>query len=405
MYQRLIIGTVVLFLATAFPALAQIGFPSCAGQPVLTGDQSGTVNVDAYATFTSYGDTIDTSGGTGCTEVADLPDSVVCFEPSNPCTVTARFITPIGTDSTLNVLTGCSSAPTECLASERGETGEIGTETLLSEGLHCYVGSALDGPVGTRFEFDNLAACGTLAGGGGGGGGGGGELDEYYFIPAAARAAGAGSSFFVTDVDVNNSGRWAATYKFLWLPRDTNNASPAESGEFTLGPGVSIRYKDVLAEVFNIGSGDTAVGALAIVSNSPDLLFMSRTFNSSDDGTFGQAIIGIEEDDLIRAGERRRVLFMTENDDFRSNLGFQNGTDGPITVMWERYRADGTSINAGQTQLPPWGNTQWNRVFSDEKPIEAAYIDVWTNTSGGRFAVYGSVLDSATSDPTTVPGQ
>jgi len=402
MNQRLIFGTVVLFLVTAAPALAQIGFPSCDGQPVLTGDQAGTVNVGAYASFTSYGDTIDTSGGTGCTEVADLPDSVVCFEPANPCTVTARFITPSGTDSTLNVLTGCSVSPTECLASERGDDGEIGAETMLSEGLHCYVGSAMDGPISARFEFDNLAACGTLAGGGGGGGSG---LDEIYFIPAAARAAGAGSSFFVTDVDVNNSSRWLATYKFLWLPRDTNNVSPAESGEFTIGAGVSIRYEDVLAQVFGIGDGTAAVGALAIVSDNPDLLFMSRTFNASDEGTFGQAIVGIEENDLIKAGQRRRVLFMTENDAFRSNLGFQNGKDTPVTVKWERFRADGTSINTGETFLPPWGNTQWNRVFNDSKPIEAAYVDVWTETSGGAFAVYGSVLDSATSDPTTVPGQ
>jgi hypothetical protein len=132
---------------------------------------------------------------------------------------------------------------------------------------------------------------------------------------------------------------------------------------------------------------------------------MSRTFNSSSDGTFGQAIVGIQESDLIPAGEKRRVLFMTENDDFRSNLGFQNGTDTPLTVNWERFRADGTSINTGQTLLRPLGNTQWNRVFNDQKPIEAAYVDVWTDTSGGAFAVYGSVLDGATSDPTTVPGQ
>ena len=74
-------------------------------------------------------------------------------------------------------------------------------------------------------------------------------------------------------------------------------------------------------------------------------------------------------------------------------------------MKWNRYRADGTSIDTGETFLPPWGNTQWNRVFNDSKPIEAAYVDVWTETSGGRFAVYGSVLDAATSDPTTVPGQ
>lgn len=406
MKRILRICTPVMALLIASPAMAQIGFPSCTGQPVLSGDQSGTVSVSAFASFTAYTDTIDTSGGSGCTEVAGLPDSVVCFEPSNPCTVTVRFITPTGTDSTLNAVTGCSETPSACLDSQRGDGGQIGFETALSDTLHCYVGSAADSPTTARFEFDNLASCGTLAGGGGGGGGGGGSgLDWVYFIPAAARAAGAGASFFVTDVDVNNSSRWAASFKFLWLPRDTNNISPSESATFTIGPGVSIRYKDVLAEVFGIGSGTSAVGALAILSDSRDLLFMSRTFNQSDEGTFGQAIIGVSEDDLIPAGQRRRVLFMTENDDFRSNLGFQNGTDRPLTVSWERFRADGTVVNSGETRLPPWGNTQWNRVFNDEKPIEAAYVDVWTDTGGGLFAVYGSVLDGATSDPTTVPGQ
>ena len=393
-------AALLAFLITS-PALAQTGFPSCTGQPVLTGDFTGTVTVDGFATFTSYSDVIDTSSGGGCTEIAGLHDSVVCFEPSNPCTVTARFISPAGTDATLNVISGCESAPSSCLASDADASGQLDTETMLGSGLHCFVGSASDSPNEARFEFDNLAGCGTLLGGGGGGD----DLDRLYFIPAAARASGAGTSFFVTDVDVNNSGNTDATFKFLWLPRDTNNSAPVESTEFTIGAGVSIRFKDVLAEVFNVTGNTTALGALAVLSDSRDILFMSRTFNQGEEGTFGQALVGVKENDLIRAGDRKRVLFMTENGDFRSNLGFQNGTESPLTIQWQRFSADGTVINSGQTQLPPWGNTQWNRVFNDQKPIEAAYVDVWTNTSGGAFAVYGSVLDAATSDPTTVPGQ
>ena len=236
--------------------------------------------------------------------------------------------------------------------SASGERAWLLQGSLLRRPLRAWRLGPDGAPVGARFEFDNLSTCGTLAGGGGGGGGGGGELDEIYFIPAAARAAGSGSSFFVTDVDVNNSGRWTATYKFLWLPRDTNNAEPAESGEFTIGPGVSIRYKDVLAQVFNVGGGATAVGALAILSDSSDLLFMSRTFNSSDEGTFGQAIVGIEEDDLIRAGERRRVLFMTENDEFRSNPGLHNGPARPTRAALTRL-PNLVSISTN------WGKVAW----------------------------------------------
>ena len=44
-------------------------------------------------------------------------------------------------------------------------------------------------------------------------------------------------------------------------------------------------------------------------------------------------------------------------------------------------------------------------LAGDAGPIEvvqAAYVDLWTETPGGAFACYGSVLDAATSDPTTV---
>jgi hypothetical protein len=41
-------------------------------------------------------------------------------------------------------------------------------------------------------------------------------------------------------------------------------------------------------------------------------------------------------------------------------------------------------------------------IFGDDAPVEGGYIDVWTETEGASFDAYGSVLDNATSDPTTV---
>ena len=38
-------------------------------------------------------------------------------------------------------------------------------------------------------------------------------------------------------------------------------------------------------------------------------------------------------------------------------------------------------------------------------PIEAGYVDVWTDTEGASIYCYGSVLDNLTSDPTTIPPQ
>lgn len=229
-----------------------------------------------------------------------------------------------------------------------------------------------------------------------------GALSEFYFIPAAARAGGALGSFYKTDVDVQNAGDGMAAYQFLWLPRDTDNSMPAASDIFTLDAGVAMRYVDVLGEVFGVEDGTDALGALALLSDSSDIKLFSRTYNVTDDGTFGQAIPGFAASELIMEGERKRILFFTENGDYRSNIGILNGTGSEMTIAWARYLADGTMVEEATADLPPWGNVQLNRVFSGEAPVEGAYIDVWTDTPGAAFMAYGSVLDNGTSDPTTV---
>lgn len=225
------------------------------------------------------------------------------------------------------------------------------------------------------------------------------NLTEMVLLPAAANAAGDVGSFFVTTADVHNSGASSAAFRLLWLPRGSDNSAPTESALYRLEPGETLRFENLLQEAFGV---EEALGAVAALTDSPDLKIMSRTFNQSDDGTFGQSIPGVAEGDLTPAGARVRILFLTENDAFRSNLGLVNGTDSSLTIQWELFAADGTSLKTGSMTLPPMGNTQLNRVLADFAPIEAAYADVWTDTGGGVFTCYGSVLDEVSSDPTTV---
>jgi len=224
-------------------------------------------------------------------------------------------------------------------------------------------------------------------------------LTEMLFIPAAANAEGSGGSFFVSTADVHNAGVDTASFRLLWLPRNTNNVMPEESAIFTLEPGAVRRFDNLLGDVFNAVG---AIGAVAVLSDSQDLKVMSRTFNDTEDGTFGQSIPGVAAADLIPAGAQARLLFLTENDEFRTNLGLVNGIGAPITVQWELFAADGASLDTGETQLRAWENRQILRVLADFAPIEAAYADVWTITTGGAFTCYGSVLDELSSDPTTV---
>jgi hypothetical protein len=228
-------------------------------------------------------------------------------------------------------------------------------------------------------------------------------LDHLQFVPAAAYAAGAAGSFYVTDVSVNNRDRGPASYSFTWLPRDSDNADPQVSETFTLEAGAEARYENVLNSVF--GAAEGALGAVALSSDSPELLVMSRTYNlpaAKVSGTFGQSLVAIPAAAMIPAGVTRRITFLAEGGDVRSNVGCQNGTDQAMTIMIELHDLAGTSLETASLTLGPWGNTQVNRVFADFEPV-SGYVDVWTETDGATFYCYGSVLDNGTSDPTTIP--
>jgi hypothetical protein len=230
-------------------------------------------------------------------------------------------------------------------------------------------------------------------------------MSTTYFVAAAALAAGAEGSFFQTDIDINNAGSSMATYQFLWLPRGQDNSSPTTSADFTLAAGASVRYENVLEEVF--GASPDVAGALAITSDSADLGIMSRTYNlptAKVAGTFGQAIPGVPADNLIMQGETQRIIFMSENDDLRANLGCVNGVNDTVRIIIDLYDDGGALLETRNMDLGPWSNDQFNQVFGAYSPVNG-YADVRANKAGAAYYCYGSVLDNETSDPTTINPQ
>jgi len=120
-----------------------------------------------------------------------------------------------------------------------------------------------------------------------------------------------------------------------WLPRGEDNSEPVVSRLFTLGADQGTRYRDVLGEVFGLDPDDAPFGALAIASDRDGGLAMARVFNRPQggaDGTFGQSIPGVPERAMIRQNQRLRILFMSEDNELRSNVGCQNGTAANLRV-------------------------------------------------------------------------
>jgi len=221
-------------------------------------------------------------------------------------------------------------------------------------------------------------------------------------VPAAAYSAGSEGSFFQTDVDLSNRGDQPVEFAMWWLPRGENNEDPIISETFVLAAGMGVRYTNILAEVFDLEPD--ALGALVIAASSSNLLAMSRTYNLAqtvDGGTFGQAMPAISLADMLASDERHRILFGSQNDAYRTNVGCINASDILTAVDVELFDAEGNSLSVERMRLDPWSNDQINRIFSDFAPING-WVDVSSPLPDATFYCYGSVLDNVTNDPTTI---
>ncbi len=222
------------------------------------------------------------------------------------------------------------------------------------------------------------------------------------FVPAAAVAAGAQGAFFSTDLELNNTGTQDAWVDIAWLPRGGDNSAPVQADTIALAAGRSVRFADVLGELF--GLGPDSFGALRLTASTGEVIAMSRTYNSPDGkaaGTFGQGLPAIPAAGMIAGVASQRIIFLSENPDSRANVGCVNGSSEPVRVSLAVFDDEGSLLETRSMNLGPYSNDQINRIFRNWAPING-YVDVSGDSVGARYYCYGSMLDNLTSDPTTI---
>jgi hypothetical protein len=232
---------------------------------------------------------------------------------------------------------------------------------------------------------------------------GGGSSCTPIWVAAAAAGEGFNGTQWRTDLAITNRGLVGIEYSIQLLPRGEDNGNAAMGETFNLGANQSVTYADAWT-VFG-GSGNT--GAINVcVNNAPMVGVSSRTYNVGGGGTFGQSVIGVAGDDdhLIGSGHRERIGFLSQDEDFRTNIGFMNAADAEVTIEVEFFSADGTSLGVDSITLAPLSNNQWNKAFErvTQTQVSGGYVDVWSDTAGASFLVYASVVDRHTGDPMTL---
>jgi hypothetical protein len=228
--------------------------------------------------------------------------------------------------------------------------------------------------------------------------------DAELFIATGAHGAGFNETVWRTDLEVHNYGTTQAQYAVLMLARGQDNTD-AQRVNFTLGPGVSVRYGDVLQDLFSF-DGQAALRIIPIVGS---IMVTSRTYNQSATGTYGQLVPAVPRARAIAYGQVGCIIGVSHEPSlqtaFRTNLGILNVSPGPITVEASFYLANGAQLGTVDTPLAAYEFVQLDKAFElvTPNPVADGYILVNTLTPGAKFLAYGSVVDNVTGDPVFIP--
>ncbi len=217
-------------------------------------------------------------------------------------------------------------------------------------------------------------------------------LGNYRMIPGSAHIQGAHGTSWRSDAVLHNPGPRAAAAALFFLEGGKDN-SQAVGRPVTVPAGGSLALDDFVLSTFG---RDGASGAVLVTSDEP-LLVTSRTYNDAASGTYGQLVPGISTAGAIRGDTVVRLIQLTRNGDFHTNIGFANATDTPLHVTVELHRADGTLIGSPDYTIPPMGFYQKTDILGTD--ADDAYAIVSSDTSGARYFTYASVVDNRSGDP------
>jgi hypothetical protein len=222
-------------------------------------------------------------------------------------------------------------------------------------------------------------------------------------VVTAARIPGLSGTQWVTDLELFNPAANAVNALVYYLPRDTDNSTPARRA-VTVPAGQAVRLANVVGQLFDLS---TSAGALTVSCAQP-LLVTSRTYTTSQFGTLGQFVPGLGEQAALTTGQDARLIQLTRNAGYRTNIGFESITAQPISITVALSRATGEFLGMRTFALQPFGSAQATEIFPQlgVETVDDGFAVVRSDTAGARFFTYAAVVDNASGDSITVlPGQ
>ena len=220
------------------------------------------------------------------------------------------------------------------------------------------------------------------------------------WIPVASHAAGAAGSAWRTDLGLLNPEASAAEATVTIHANDGDHDLTVE-----VPPSGQVIAEDFLADIPFDGTGSVeVVGPHALIATSRIYNEIGPGSQCLPGGTLGQFLDSSDNVTVLSAGQSAWIPQLVQTSKYRTNLALTNTGDGEARATIRMYDAGGTELGNYETVLTPGKWEQKNRVFtfftSSDVPAGYAVVEV---TAGAGVIGYGSVVDNATNDPTTMP--
>ena len=245
------------------------------------------------------------------------------------------------------------------------------------------------------------------------------EMTSAYVVNAVANLPGVNGTDWHTDLTMYNPHQTVLHVKLLFLPTDSDNSAGAPTAPLIdLQPWETLNLWDVLGpHGFDARGGkgsllvyaDTAANACpsAAGSTACDFGVFARTYTPAPagaDGEYGTDSPGFPAALGVDATVIAYLPQISDDGDFRTNVGVTSWTDGWVTVREDVQDASGNIVGRYDHAIPPNGHEQWRLETGG---ITGGTVAVYLASGPGGAMVYpyATVINGATGDAATVEAQ
>jgi hypothetical protein len=224
-----------------------------------------------------------------------------------------------------------------------------------------------------------------------------GEGTMTSYIPVVGKVAGQNNTNFVTDLRIiNNGGATANVTLDYFAQNGAGQSNPTATKSLTVAPGEQKVLDDVVGVTLGVASG---LGGLRITSDQ-NVVASARVINDLRSTNLGTAGFAVDADQ--QADNAGVISFLSNNTDYRTNVGYFNPRSTAVTATFvARRSADGAVLGSNTLTIPGYAMVQQgafdliSAVPAGDRTQNNYYI---TWTANAPLFVYGAVTDNKTGD-------